>query len=46
MGNQFGQFGLPSGRPRKLLVGGYEAVGCLWNVLSRVSGSVERQFSL
>jgi len=40
MGNQFGQFGLLGGRPRKLFVGNYEAVSCLWNVLSRVSGSV------
>jgi hypothetical protein len=46
IGNQFGQFGLLGGRPRKLLVGSYEAVGCLWNVLSRVSGSVQGQFHL
>jgi hypothetical protein len=37
MGNQFGLLG---GRPRKLLVGSYEAIGYLWNVLSRVGGSV------
>jgi hypothetical protein len=40
-GNQFGQFDLLGGRPRKLFVSGYEAIGCLWNVLSKVSGSVK-----